>query len=339
MSKIIKLARSQNQKIRRQARVRSPGESDSSDAGVNAAEGEGESIEIPDDTEDEDSKTNAIAPSGATIMNTKFRNRVSKRSLPKSISNGTVKRQAGRTGRQDRKISPSLNHSAVAATHSQRQHIRRLSPLNNSRESVKEDLASDPSSPRPSQLLQDDEQDASSGDEIYELLDLMTDSDEDDGEVEKLEEAALIEDVAASGDLGFSNFSEGDSMFPHADDVSGYRSVNLDDYSDYFPFSDVGYETSVYDQITREQTAGAEGTVDHALTPKETDVDVAKDPVLDSIAELDPVAYTSLPMKDIISPAFELLRKQTGLCTPSSLKQPLDLSNCMHALSRVVLTC
>jgi hypothetical protein len=319
-AKLLKAQQSPN--ALRKGRVHSPGESDSSEE--EQGEVEEEDHAPPDDTEDDDGEPRAFAPSGAANLRVNIQNskKLLKRSLPSKAA-----RQAGLNGLKRQKLS----HSRKTAS-SQKPSDLDSPNLARTSENVS-------ASPSPTLLAiadeyelmddgvssDDDDDDDEDDDAIYNLIDMMSDDDEDDLEVEAIEEQMLLAEMEANGELNALMFGDGDTMFPDEDGVSTF---NVSVVSDRYGITEDGSELPIL-KSGHGSTAGdatPKAANSNMVTPYESDTELN---ALVQSALTSPIAGDfAVPFPLDTSPIMEDFRGETGLCTPSSIKQPMAWIDC-----------
>jgi hypothetical protein len=311
--KMAKIMKRTSPRKQRHTRVHSPGESDSSDQEQEQGDEEADQAQA-DDSEDDVGEPEAFAPSGAAV-------KLLKKSLPSKST-----RQAGPHGSKRQKKLPSVKTRSSA-------RIQRQSPTSADAHAT---------SPNAAAILEDDSTVSSDDDDVYDLLDMMSEDDEDDLEVEAVEEEMLLREMEANGELMELGFAEGDSMFPDEDGTSIFAmSAYSGNYSDRYGIAEDA-SVPIIDS-TRASVVGNATPKMPQVASLDTNLDLSFDP--NTIAP-------SVPQSALTSPQFEhssfdglpylaspeqVERQKTGLCTPSSLKQPLDWTQCMRRLLSILM--
>jgi hypothetical protein len=286
---------------RKRARARTPGESDSSEeeAAGEADEADSAANDV-DGSDDDDEEPEAFAPSGAAYMGTR-----SKTSKSRSTSKfpfksaatrglGVRARQAGHIGR---KTSSRLS-SRFESRKRRRTNPEEALDTDDEAEAVAAAVAlveSAEVSESDNKKLDDADcyADDSSDDEIYQVLDFISDSDEDDSEVELIEEAAIIvEEMQTTDDpldIGYADFVlESElSSFAHA----------VPSEFDWGNFAEITANLNWTEPLPIDET---------------TEV-------------IPPSSVPTAPVSVQNSPRPQDMQATTGLQTPTSLKRPMEL--------------
>lgn len=286
-----------------------------------------------DESDDDANEPRPYAPSGASRSSKFLKNRSSRLALKRSISNNDVMHQAGRAGRKDRKKLRFLDQVAQQAQledflefaeyqeyqfelFSQNTHVAENGEIDASESA----LAAD----------EGEEANSASDDEIYEQLEYMAESDDDDDEtkLERLEEAAILEDVKVSGELGNDvTFHDGDSMFPQ--DFESFTETPIIDHGGSMADSDF-WEMARSETTPLVQQTPITEHKDYFAGVTQSDLLSALS-VSAAAATAGSVIQSQETVEDF-GTFSDVDMNLTGLLTPSSLSRPLGIK-CMRVIT------
>jgi hypothetical protein len=286
-----------------------------------------------DESDDDANEPRAYAPSGASRSSKFLKNRSTRLALKRSVSNNDVMHQAGRTGRKDRKKLRFLDQVAQQAQledfleFAEYQEYQFELFNQNAHSAENGDINAAISA----QAAEEGEAaNSGSDDEVYEQLEYLAESDDDDNDESKLElfeEAAILEDVELSGELAEDvTFHDGDSIFPQ--DFDSYPQTPIIDHGGSMADSD-------FWEMARSETAPSVQQTP-VVEQKNYFNDVTQSGILNAL-NINGAAITAGSIMqspgaiEDLGAFSDVDMNLTGLLTPSSLRRPLGLK-CMNVM-------